>query len=77
MCPRQGCFSNLGRVVESINQAYKSLLMLLKAIGKDGVVTWKWGYALGPPDSISFKNGKTTLSSHLPSTTGFPDTSLN
>ena len=35
MCPRQGCFSNLGSVVESINQAYKSLLMLLKAIGKD------------------------------------------
>ena len=36
ICPRQGCFSNLGSVVEPINQVYKSLLMLLKALGKDG-----------------------------------------
>ena len=66
MCPRQGCFSNLGSVVEPINQAYKSLLMLLKAIGKDAVVTGKWGYALGPPDSISFKNSKTVARPHRP-----------
>ena len=65
MCPRQGCFSNLGSVVEPINQVYKSHLMLLKAIDMDSV-TGKWGYALGPPDSVSFRNSKTVAKPHRP-----------